>query len=278
MKNKRIVITLLLAIVIFAGMVTQSFAAIGDGVSATVTSNPANGAEVKEGDEITYTITLKNNSDKVYYIPTLMTQIPSSTEFVSISTDNMPAAPEVDEATGTITCLGEKLDAHAQQVYTLKVKVTQASTGEINYAHRTEHDENASGAVMFMLFNSLDEAELNEVFAIIESDEFNNAATRDEAQALLGEKAYLGIVTQKQFHTIARTEQPTNPVPSTKPTTQEPAIQEPVIQEPVIKEEKPTVLPKTGMEINYIAISIASLMIVAGIVLVLKKRKFNRIK
>lgn len=263
--NKRIIVAMLLIFaMLIVGMATKSFAAIGDGVTATVTSNPANGAEVKVGDIITYTITIKNDSDRGYWMPTLMTQIPASTEFVSITTNDMIEDGATVED-GVVTCMGTALVAHSEQVYTLKVKVTQDATGEINYAHITEEEEDGTGAVLFLLFNSADPMEIQDVLDILDSEEFENAATRAEAQALLGEKAYMDIVTQKQFHTIAKTEeQPVTPTPE-KPVEE--------TAQPVVKEEKPTVLPKTGMDINYVAISIAVLMIVAGTVIIAKKEK-----
>ena len=256
--NKRILMTMIIMLGIIVAMTIPSFAAMGDGVTATVTSNPASGEEIKAGDEITYTVTIKNDSDQVYYLPTLMTQAPTSTEYVSITTTDAVEGGTVVDSSGLVTCIGTMIDARSEQVYTVKVKVAEGATGEIKYAQVTESDEETPGVVMFLLYNP--NADMNEIMEIVESDAFAAAQTRDEAQALLGDRAYIGIVTQPQTLKVAEEEQqPVEPTPEQQPT------------EPEVNEEKPTVLPKTGMEINYIAISIAFIMIAAGMTIIVKK-------
>ena len=63
--NKRILIAIVLVIAIVLGMTTQ-VSAVGENVTATVTTTPGNGGTVKPGDEITYTITMKKTSDAGY--------------------------------------------------------------------------------------------------------------------------------------------------------------------------------------------------------------------
>jgi len=275
-KSKKLVITILLILAIVISMVQPVSAAIGDGITTTVTSNPASGQEVKAGDIITYSITIKNTSDAMYYIPTVMAIIPEGTEYVSMETDDMPTEPVVEtiETLTSVTGTGIIIGANAEKTFTLKVKVKEDATGEINFAHRTERDDEGTGAVMFMLFNTVDEEELNEVFDILNSEEFANAETLEEAQVLFGDKAYMGIVTQKQTHKVVAVEEEPEVKPDEDEETQpEVKPEEKPETKPVVKDEKPTELPKTGREVNNVGIAIATLVLIASVAIIYKKQK-----
>lgn len=270
--SKKVFVAMLIMLVMIIGMATSAQAAIGDDVTVTVTSTPENGQEVKAGDEITYSITMKNDSDKDYVMPMLITEIPDGTAYVSVSVPDMLMEPIVDEDTGSVGCLGVMLEAQSQLTFTLKVKVLETATGEINYANVEENgtdwnSDELPGAVVCMLFSADNADEFDEIDKILNSEDWKNVATIEEVQALLGERGRVKVVTTKQTHNVVT--ETTTPVEPENPET--PKTEEPKVKEPKVEEPKPTELPKTGREINYIAIVFASVMVIAGISIVAKK-------
>ena len=118
--NKRMLIAIVLVIAIILGMTTQ-VSAVGENITTTVTTTPGNGGTVKPGDEITYTITMQNTSDAGYLFPTLMTQVPEGTEYVSCTASAMATGvenPAVDTETGIITCIGDSIHPNSDIVFT----------------------------------------------------------------------------------------------------------------------------------------------------------------
>lgn len=270
--NKRILISIILVIAIVLGITTQ-VSAVGENITTTVTATPENGETVKPGDEITYTITMKNNSKDNYFLPTLITQVPEGTEYVGISTTSESTIePEVDEATGIITCMGHLLQANSEITFTLKVKVLETASENILYGNITVDDEESAGVIMYMLFNTLNENDINIAMEVIESDAFQNATSLEEIQNLLGTIAYVNIVTQPQTLIVYE-----NGEETTNPGTEQGSGQENqeatnTIKEPVVEGEKPTELPKTGRDFCTVIFATATLMIVTGVIILMKKQ------
>ena len=280
--NKRILIAIVLVIAIVLGMTTQ-VSAVGENVTTTVTTTPGNGGTVKPGDEITYTITMKNTSDAGYLFPTLITQVPEGTEYVSCTASKMAISdenPVVDPETGVITCIGDSIYPNSDIVFTLKVKVLETATGNINYANVALDSEDTPGIAMYMVFATGDIQEINKAYENLDSEAFLNATTLEEAQAVLGENVYISIVNQPQTLTVSKAgEETTNPgteqenektEQGTEQEKQEEATNK--TKEPVVEGEKPTELPKTGRDFSTVIIATSTLMIIAGIVIVMKKQ------
>ena len=284
--NKRILIAIVLVIAIVLGMTTQ-VSAVGENVTATVTTTPGNGGTVKPGDEITYTITMKDTSDAGYLFPTLITQVPEGTEYVSCTASAMATGvenPAVDTETGIITCIGDSIHPNSDIVFTLKVRVSETATGNINFANVTLDSEDTPGIAMYMVFATANVQEIDQAYKNLDSEAFLNATTLEEAQAALGENVYITIVNQPQTLTVSKEgEETTNPGtnPGTEQETEkteqgtEQEKQEETTntsKEPVVEGEKPTELPKTGRDFSTVIIATATLMIIAGIVIVMKKQ------
>ncbi len=280
--NKRILIAIVLVIAIVLGMTTQ-VSAVGENVTTTVTTTPGNGGTVKPGDEITYTITMKNTSDAGYLFPTLITQVPEGTEYVSCTASKMAISdenPVVDPETGVITCIGDSIYPNSDIVFTLKVKVLETATGNINFANVALDSEDTPGIAMYMVFATGDIQEINKAYENLDSEAFLNATTLEEAQAVLGENVYISIVNQPQTLTVSKAgEETTNPgteqenektEQGTEQEKQEEATNK--TKEPVVEGEKPTELPKTGRDFSTVIIATSTLMIIAGIVIVMKKQ------
>lgn len=284
--NKRILIAIVLVIAIILGMATQ-VSAVGENITTTVTTTPGNGGTVKPGDEITYTITMRNTSDAGYLFPTLMTQVPEGTEYVSCTASAMATGvenPAVDTETGIITCIGDSIYPNSDIVFTLKVRVLNTATGDINFANVTLDSEDTPGIAMYMVFATGNAQEIDQAYANLDSEAFLNATTLEEAQAALGENVYITIVNQPQTLTVSEEgEETTNPetTPGTDQETEETEQgteqekQEETTntsKEPVVEGEKPTELPKTGRDFSTVIIATATLMIIAGVVIVMKKQ------
>ena len=279
--NKRILLAIILVMAIILGMTTQ-VSAVGETVTTTVTATPQNGENVKPGDEITYTITLKNtSSDAGYVLPTLITQVPEGTEYVSCTSSNLAPNeenPSVDPETGIILCMGNGIYPSSEIVFTLTVRVLETATGNINYANVTLNDQDTPGILMYMAFATGNAQEINQAYENLDSEAFQNATTLEEAQAALGENVYISIVNQPQTLTVSKTGgDTTNPEISegTEQGTQEETKEQGTTntnKEPVVEGEKPTELPKTGRDYNTAIIVTATLMIVAGMVIVMKKQ------
>ena len=220
--NKRILIAIVLVIAIVLGMTTQ-VSAVGENVTATVTTTPGNGGTVKPGDEITYTITMKNTSDAGYLFPTLITQVPEGTEYVSCTASAMATGvenPAVDTETGIITCIGDSIHPNSDIVFTLKVRVSETATGNINFANVTLDSEDTPGIAMYMVFATANVQEIDQAYKNLDSEAFLNATTLEEAQAALGENVYITIVNQPQTLTVSKEgEETTNP--GTNPGTEQ---------------------------------------------------------
>ena len=284
--NKRMLIAIVLVIAIILGMTTQ-VSAVGENITTTVTTTPGNGGTVKPGDEITYTITMQNTSDAGYLFPTLMTQVPEGTEYVSCTASAMATGvenPAVDTETGIITCIGDSIHPNSDIVFTLKVRVSETATGDINFANVTLDSEDTPGIAMYMVFATANVQEIDQAYKNLDSEAFLNATTLEEAQAALGENVYITIVNQPQTLTVSKEgEETTNPGtnPGTEQETEkteqgtEQEKQEETTntsKEPVVEGEKPTELPKTGRDFSTVIIATATLMIIAGIVIVMKKQ------
>lgn len=109
---------------------------------------------------------------------------------------------------------------------------------------------------MYMVFATGNAQEIDQAYANLDSEAFLNATTLEEAQAALGENVYITIVNQPQTLTVSEeAEETTN-----------------TSKEPVVEGEKPTELPKTGRDFSTVIIATATLMIIAGVVIVMKKQ------
>ena len=280
--NKRILIAIVLVIAIVLGITTK-VSAVWENVTATVTTTPGNGGTVKPGDEITYTITMKNTSDAGYLFPTLITQVPEGTEYVSCTASAMATGvenPAVDTETGIITCIGDSIHPNSDIVFTLKVRVSETATGNINFANVTLDSEDTPGIAMYMVFATANVQEIDQAYKNLDSEAFLNATTLEEAQAALGENVYITIVNQPQTLTVSKEgEETTNPgteqeTEKTEQGTEQEKQEETTntSKEPVVEGEKPTELPKTGRDFSTVIIATATLMIIAGIVIVMKKQ------
>ena len=279
--NKRILMAIILVITIILGMATQ-VSAVGENITTTITTIPGNGGTVKPGDEITYTITMKNTSDAGYAFPTLITQIPEGTEYVSCTASEMAISdgnPSVDPETGTIMCIGDSIHPNSEIVFTLKVKVLETASGNINYANVSVGSEDTAGALMYIVFATGNIQEINQAYENLDSEAYQNATTLEEAQSALGENVYITVVEQSQTLTVSENGEETTD-PETNPGTEQENEQETeqenkedvTNKEPVVEGEKPTELPKTGRDFSTVIFATATLMIVAGVVTVMKKQ------
>lgn len=280
--NKRILMAIILVIAIILGMATQ-VSAVGENITTTITTTPGNGGTVKPGDEITYTITMKNTSDAGYLFPSLITQIPEGTEYVSCTASEIVMAednPYFDPETGMVLCMGDSIHPNSEIVFTLKVKVLETASGNINYANVSVGSEDTAGALAYIVFSTYDPNLFDQVYEGINSEAFQNATTIEEAQSALGENVYITVVEQSQTLTVSENgEETTNPEtnPGTEQETEETEQenQEEITNtntEPVVEGEKPTELPKTGRDFSTVIFVTATLMIVAGVIIVMKKQ------
>lgn len=284
--NKRILMAIILVIAIILGMTTQ-VSAVGENITTTITTTPGNGGTVKPGDEITYTITMKNTSDAGYLFPTLMTRVPEGTEYVSCTASAMATGvenPAIDPETGVITCIGDSIHPNSEIVFTLKVKVLETASGNINYANVSVDSEDSEGALMYVVFATGNIQEINQAYENLDSEAYLNATTLEEAQSALGENVYITVVEQPQTLIVSENgEETTNPEtnPGTEQETEETEQgteqenQEEITNtntEPVVEGEKPTELPKTGRDFSTVIFVTATLMIVAGVIIVMKKQ------
>ena len=189
MKTTKKFIIFLIFILIILGINNFVYAKIGDGVTVTITANPTIETQVKTGDIITYTIIIKNASQREYFNPMVYVTMPEKTEYISISTTEMVHEPILYDNTG-VGATGTKLAANSEQLYTLKVKVLATAKEEIKFP-----------SLSYILFNSENDKE--EVLKIQESEEYKKATKIEEMQALIGEKAYINIFSSENKHKIA---------------------------------------------------------------------------
>ena len=118
---------------------------VGDGLTALKTCSPENGSVVKNGQEITYHITIKNTSDQEKQCVLIKDKIPALTEFVKIT--GMPANAvntdkvQIDDHTsgqylvidqeGYAAFILKNLAAGASRTVSFVVKVTGASEDDM---------------------------------------------------------------------------------------------------------------------------------------------------
>ena len=266
MKKFLINLTILLALILLFALPTLAADNQSMNISATISSNPANGENVKIGDTITYTITLKNNDDKNYLMPMLFAYIPDGTEYISMTSSDtrMKDAGEndvnFDKDHNLVNVGALSLDAKSTITFTLKVKVLD-SASEIKFAHFSSEDINnakeedsPAGVTLYLVFNSsalnLTEEELSEMTEeeydeliqkeISESAEifelFEDKETLEELQTAINGKAYINVLTNAQTHKVIKEEPAKEEPAKEEPAKEEPAKEEPAKEEPA-KEE-----------------------------------------
>lgn len=154
-------------------------------IKVTITSDVSLDTKVKKGQIITYTVTLKNETNTDYVNPAINLDIPYGTKFISITTTSMFS---VDSDEESATCIGTELNAGDEQIYEFKVKVL-GSVEEILFPN-----------LLFILVNSnATDEELEEIY---NSEEYANIESREEMQALFGEKMYFGSYTVEDKHIL----------------------------------------------------------------------------
>ena len=279
MKNLKTVVAIAIIAIMLLVVVLPTNAAF-DGVTYTVTSNVGNGTEVKPGDEIVYTIKVKNASENNYIVPTIIAYAPKQTEIVDIEIDKASENDTKELEKEAASYVGFILPANSEVNFKLKVKIADNATGEIKFANVTEDDEEGYGAILtFLAKADVTDEELSN-FANINLDNFNSV---EEVQKAIGDNIYFNIITQPQSNPIKaeeKTEEPKTEEPKAEePKTEEPKAEEPKAEEPVKEEtkteekkeestNKPTKLPKTGIEYNVFAIIAGIIMLALGIKLV----------
>ena len=256
MKNLRIIVAIAIVAIMLLVVALPTNAAF-EGVTFTVTSNVGNGTEVNPGDEIVYTIKMKNNSGKDYYAPTIMVVAPEQTEITNIEIDQATVADSklID---GEISVyVGAYLEADSELSFKVTVKVNEDATGEINFANVTDSDENPYGLTLAILVASnVTEDELDNFYDVMENiDDYDTLAA---IQAALGNNFYFNIVKDDQSNPIKVQEE-------TEETAEE------VVAEENKDElgEKPTKLPKTGMEYSIVTLVVGLMMLALGIKMVI---------
>jgi len=194
-----------------------SYAALGDGITATVTSSVPNGSEVKAGDKITYTIKLKNNSKDLIITSALVAEIPDGTEYVSatVSPNFKEMGSDADESEyiiheeNVVSLIPYMLDINDEAIFTITVKVKEGFSGEINFANRTgNEDDETDGIVVFVSvpYNentiSLESEQIENVF-----DKIAESNSLKEAQDSIKGVGYIDAIIQKQTHKVLSKEE-----------------------------------------------------------------------
>ena len=288
-----------------------SYAALENGITATVTSNIPNGSEVKAGDKITYTIKINNNSKDVITYSVLMAEIPNGTEYVSasVSPNFKEMGSDADELEyisyneNVVSLTPYMLEINEEAVFTITVKVKEGWTGEINFANRTGNENDETDGIVAYLdipYNeNITSEQIENVF-----DKIAESNSLKEAQDSIKGVGYIDAIIQKQTHKVlskeelekkaeeeaeakkkaeeeaaamkkAEEEEAKNKAEeesAAKKVEEEVSVKKAEEAKPVVKETKPTQLPKTGNEVNLLIVSLGFLMIMIGSILIIKKK------
>ena len=260
MKNLKIVVAIVMIAIMLLVVALPTNAAF-EGVTFTVTSNVGNGTEVNPGDEIIYTIKVKNTSSDDYIAPTIIAIAPEQAKITNVEVDQEIEDDMKQVEENMAVCAGALLLANSEITFKVTVKVNEDATGEIKFANVTDSDENPYGLTLAILVAAdVTEDEMDNF-----SDVMNNLDNYDsvaDVQSALGDKFYFDIVKDDQ----------SNPIKEETEEVVEEAIEE-AIEEATTEEnnelgEKPSKLPKTGMEYNAVALVAGLLMLVVGIKLI----------
>ena len=277
---------------------------VNDGkIQATISSSVENGGNVIQGDNLTYIIKLKNNTNNMYYGPELIIPIPDGTEYIDGTASGgliegyIPAI--YDSVQNYVDISQVYFPAGSELTYTVTVKVKDGYNGNIVFANGNSKIDGEG--IVCTLYNEKYLAETEEEYYAYFEDvkkTLLNSNTTAEKQANLQGKAYYNRFPLQQTHkavakssSAAEVKQEETKQEETKQeeakqeevkqeetkqeeTKQEEAKQEETKQEeakPVVKENKPTQLPKTGNEANIFTIAFGILMIMVGSILIIKK-------
>ena len=294
-KSKRICIVLFSIVIILLLNKTISYADSEYGIISTITSSIPNGGEVKVGEEITYTIKLKNSSDYNFILPAISTSLPEGTTFVKATTQNAYSNKNVFEEDGILVFFSDTLYPNEERTFYITVKVKDDYKGEINYAFDDLANNQEYGLLMYCMH-----CPKNKVDGSVIKDFFENKVNVKIpffSEQPMGEFAVVEVIDNKQTHKVipkeeleekakeeeeaankkAEEEEAANKRVEEEEASKKKAEEESVTQEkseevkPVVRENKPSQLPKTGNEINILAVSFSVVMIMAGVVLLIKK-------
>ena len=296
MKNLRKLAVIAIVAIMLLAVALPTNAAF-EGVTFTVTSNVGNGTEVNAGDEIVYTVKVKNTSENNYIAPSILAFAPAQTEIKDIEIDQANANDSKQVESTNASYTGMYLPANSEVNFKVTVKIKENATGEIKFANVSEEDEEADGVVIAILFtDDVTDAELDNFGNVMNNLE--NYDKVEDVQKALGSKFYFGIIKQDQSNPIKvqkpaeepTAEEPAKEEPKTEepvkeePKAEEPAKEEPKAEEPAKEEQKaepvkeakteekkeenknkPTVLPKTGVEYSIFALISAIVALAIGL-------------
>lgn len=270
MKNLKAIAVIAIVAIMLLVVALPTNAAF-DGVTITVTSNVGNTTEVNPGDEIIYTIKVKNASANDYIVPTILAYAPEQTEIVDIEIDKSSENDTKEVNKEYASYVGFTLPANSEVNFKLTIKISDNATGNIKFANVTENDEDAYGAVLaFLATVDVTGEELSNFVNAM--DNLENYNSVEEVQTAIGDNIYFDIITQPQTNPIKVQETTEEPVeePKTEEVTEEEPKTEEVVEETKTEEKKeettkPSKLPKTGAEYSVFAIISALVMLAVGI-------------
>ena len=264
MKNLKAIAVIAIVAIMLLVVALPTNAAF-DGVTITVTSNVGNTTEVNPGDEIIYTIKVKNASANDYIVPTILAYAPEQTEIVDIEIDKSSENDTKEVNKEYASYVGFTLPANSEVNFKLTIKISDNATGNIKFANVTENDEDAYGAVLaFLATVDVTGEELSNFVNVM--DNLENYNYVEEVQTAIGDNIYFDIITQPQTNPIKVQETVEEPVeePTEEETTEEP-VEEAKTEEKKEESTKPSKLPKTGAEYSVFAIISAIVMLAVGI-------------
>ena len=295
-KSKKICIMLFSIAIILLLNKTISYADSEYGIISTITSSIQNGGEVKAGEEITYTIKLKNSSDYNFILPAISTSLPEGTTFVKASTQNAYSNKNVFEEDGVLVFFSDTLYPNEERTFYITVKVKDDYKGEINYAFDDLENNQEYGLLMYCMH-----CPKNKVDGSVIEDFFENKVNVKIpffSNQPMGDFAVVEVIDNKQTHKVISMEEQENKAKEEEAEAKKKAEEEAAAKKkaeeeekvknkseedatetknkeeeakPVVKETKPIQLPKTGNEINIIAVFCGILMIMTGIGLFIKE-------
>ena len=280
------------------------------GIISTITSSIQNGGEVKAGEEITYTIKLKNSSDYNFILPALSTSLPEGTTFVKAITQNAYSNNNVFEEDGILVFFSDTLYPNEERTFYITVKVNDDYKGEINYAFDDLENKQEYGLLMYCMH-----CPKNKVDGSVIEDFFENKVNVKIpffSNQPMGDFAVVEVIDNKQTHKVISMEEQENKIKEeeaeakkkateeakkkaaeeeAKKKAEEEAVAKKKAEEeatakkkaeeeakkaeqekPVVKETKPTQLPKTGNEVDIVVVLFGTIMIMAGTVLLIKQK------
>lgn len=181
MRKKLIVFLFFIIIIQILCITKKDFAESQKNIEATMEANPSTTTSVKSGDIITYSIKLKNVSDKKYTSSRLILSIPKGTKFVSVN-------KSFEQSDFYITAKLGNINPGQEVITELKLQVT-GTTDEIKFP-----------GAEYLLLNS--EYTLFDLIMAALSEEFLSAVTADERQEALGDIACTDDLVLSSVHKL----------------------------------------------------------------------------